>query len=148
MTKRNIASMWNGKRGSDTNGTNRTDRTNKTNLHVRPISPIGPIRGNQKDHHMPDTIDPRWAWRPYQPSVDNLWDLKKAGHLYRRAAFGATSDELHAAVKDGPKRTIDRLLLAGTPAAGEDPGLTLRDSRHNIAHPKASCRRRILKGPP
>ena len=45
-------------------------------------------------------IDPRWAWEPYQPK-DRDWDLKKAGHLLRRATFGATWDELQTALKDG-----------------------------------------------
>ena len=39
-------------------------------------------------------IDPRWAWEPYRPTGPNPWDLRKAGHLYRRAAFGATWAEL------------------------------------------------------
>jgi uncharacterized protein (DUF1800 family) len=38
--------------------------------------------------------------------------------LYRRAAFGATHDELRRAVKDGPQITLDR-LLAGDAAAKE-----------------------------
>ena len=38
-------------------------------------------------------IDPRRAWEPYRPTADNPWDLRKVGHLYRRAAFGATWDE-------------------------------------------------------
>ena len=54
------------------------------------------------------------AWAPYTPSESNPWDLKKVGHLYRRAAFGATHDEMQRALKDGPEKTIDR-LLAGWP---------------------------------
>jgi uncharacterized protein (DUF1800 family) len=59
---------------------------------------------------MADSIDPRWAWESYQPSEKAPWDLKKVGHLYRRAAFGASWDEAQAALKEGPARTIDRLL--------------------------------------
>lgn len=62
---------------------------------------------------MAEVIDPRWAWEAYQPSEKNPWDLRKAGHLYRRATFGATLDELQTALKDGPERTIDRLLQGG-----------------------------------
>jgi uncharacterized protein (DUF1800 family) len=58
-------------------------------------------------------LDPRRAWEPYQPSAASPWDLKKVGHLYRRAAFGATHDEMHAALKEGPAKTIDRLLAGG-----------------------------------
>ncbi len=62
---------------------------------------------------MADAIDPRWAWEPYEPSAKAPWDLKKAGHLYRRAAFGATWPELETALKAGPDKTIDVLLQGG-----------------------------------
>src|SRR5437588_9362404 len=55
-------------------------------------------------------IDPRWAWEPYRPTGANPWDLRKAGHLYRRAAFGATWDELQACVADGPDVAVEKLL--------------------------------------
>jgi uncharacterized protein (DUF1800 family) len=60
-----------------------------------------------------DRIDPKWAWQPYEPSEKAPWDLKKAGHLYRRAAFGANWNELQTAVQAGPKKTIDALLEGG-----------------------------------
>jgi hypothetical protein len=53
------------------------------------------------------------AWEPYRPTADNPWDLKKVGHLYRRAGFGATFDELQRGVSDGPEKTIDRVLRGG-----------------------------------
>src|SRR5262245_23489602 len=62
---------------------------------------------------MAETIDPRWAWEPYRPSDKSPWDLKKVGHLYRRAAFGANWSELEAGVKNGPDAAIDLLLKAG-----------------------------------
>ncbi|GIW80093.1 MAG: hypothetical protein KatS3mg105_1900 [Gemmatales bacterium] len=62
---------------------------------------------------MPNGIDPRWAWAEYKPSAKSPWDRKKVGHLYRRAAFGATWDELETALKAGPQQTIDRLLKGG-----------------------------------
>lgn len=52
-------------------------------------------------------------WAEYTPTADNPWDLRKAGHLFRRAAFGATHAELEQAVKDGPKVAIDKLLKGG-----------------------------------
>lgn len=55
-------------------------------------------------------INPRWAWERYQPSNDAPWDVKRVGHLYRRAGFGPTQAELDAGLRDGPDRTIDRLL--------------------------------------
>lgn len=54
--------------------------------------------------------DPRRAWEPYRPSADEPWNIKKAGHLFRRAGFGATLAELELAVREGPERTIDALL--------------------------------------
>jgi uncharacterized protein (DUF1800 family) len=58
-------------------------------------------------------IDPGWAWKRYQPSPENPWDLRKAGHLYRRASFGATWFELQAALASGPDRAIEDLLKGG-----------------------------------
>jgi uncharacterized protein (DUF1800 family) len=63
---------------------------------------------------MGDAIGPRWAWEPYRPTEKEPWDLKKAGHLYRRAAFGANWTELQAALKDGPEASIEK-LVAGEP---------------------------------
>src|SRR5207248_323238 len=78
---------------------------------------------------MADSMDPRWAWEPYQPSGKSPWDLKKVGHLYRRAAFGATWSELQAGLQEGPDKTIDR-LLAGQPGleAFEDQTRPLEQS--------------------
>lgn len=56
------------------------------------------------------TPDPRWAWAVYGPDADRPWDLARAGHLYRRAAFGASWEQLQRALSDGPQRTVDKLL--------------------------------------
>jgi uncharacterized protein (DUF1800 family) len=53
---------------------------------------------------------PEWAWAPYVPDAKRPWDLRRAAHLYRRAAFGASWGQLQQALCDGPARTIDRLL--------------------------------------
>jgi hypothetical protein len=50
------------------------------------------------------------AWGVYQPNDRQPWDLRRASHLFRRAAFGGTWGELQQALKDGPAATIDRLL--------------------------------------
>ena len=55
-------------------------------------------------------IDPEWAWSPYQPDEKRPWNLARAGHLYRRAAFGANWEQLQQAVADGPQRTVERLV--------------------------------------
>jgi hypothetical protein len=58
-------------------------------------------------------IDPRWAWERYRPGPTAPWDLRKVGHLYRRAGFGATYAELQEGLRAGPDRAIDRLLHGG-----------------------------------
>ncbi len=50
-------------------------------------------------------IDPRWAWEPYKPSAKTPWNLRRVGHLHRRAAFGATMAQLEAGLKNGPEKT-------------------------------------------
>lgn len=55
------------------------------------------------------------AWQPYTPSSAEPWDLKKVGHLFRRAAFGATSARMTQALDEGPDKTIERLLTGGPP---------------------------------
>ncbi len=54
--------------------------------------------------------DPRWAWAAYKPDAERPWTLAQAGHLYRRAAFGANWGQLQRALSDGPQRTVDTLL--------------------------------------
>ncbi|MHC4229207.1 MAG: DUF1800 domain-containing protein [Planctomycetota bacterium] len=55
--------------------------------------------------------EPDWAWTAYEPNANRPWNLALAGHLYRRAAFGASWDQLQQALSDGPQRTIDTLLI-------------------------------------
>src|SRR5262245_45846318 len=62
------------------------------------------------------TIDPRRAWERYKPDAANPWDLKKVGHLYRRASFGPTWKELQDGVQLGPDKLIDRLLKGSDPS--------------------------------
>ena len=67
---------------------------------------------------MPDTIDSKWAWAAYSHGPDNAWDLKKAGHLHRRAGFAATWSEVQRDLKDGPRTSIDRLLKGKSRSEG------------------------------
>ncbi len=64
----------------------------------------------------PDRVDPVEAWQPWEPSPKDRFDLKWAGHLYRRAAFGASPAEMTEAVSKGLPATLD-LLLKGKPGA-------------------------------
>src|SRR4051794_27762802 len=63
-----------------------------------------------------DKLDPAHAWQPWEPTGDDPWGPKWAGHLYRRAAFGPSPAELRRAVQAGHRATLD-LLLNGEPRA-------------------------------
>jgi uncharacterized protein (DUF1800 family) len=97
-----------------------------------------------------DRIDPAWAWARYRPSAEAPWNAKAAGHLLRRAAFGATSAELQATMDAGPDRAIDRLLAGRTDAAHDALWATMsqavRDS-NNPAQLPALWLYRMLAGP-
>ena len=41
-----------------------------------------------------DTIDPARAWQPWHPTAEDPWGPKWAAHLYRRAGFGASREEI------------------------------------------------------
>jgi uncharacterized protein (DUF1800 family) len=55
-------------------------------------------------------VDPDWAWRPYRPDGQRPWTLAWAGHLCRRAGFGAAWPELQEVLTQGPQKSIDRFL--------------------------------------
>ncbi len=63
-------------------------------------------------------LNPAEAWLPWKPTAAQPFDLKWAGHLYRRAAFGASLGELRAAVQRGLPATLE-LLLHGQPGKEE-----------------------------
>ena len=63
-----------------------------------------------------DQVDPVKAWQPWEPTKTDPWNLKWAGHLYRRATFGGSPAELKTAVDKGHTATID-LLIQGEPKA-------------------------------
>jgi hypothetical protein len=61
-------------------------------------------------------LDPAREWQPWQPSAEQPWNLKWAGHLFRRAAFGASLTELRDAVRRGLPATLDRLCQGAADA--------------------------------
>jgi uncharacterized protein (DUF1800 family) len=65
-----------------------------------------------------DEIDPAQAWQPWQPTAADPWGPKWAAHLYRRAAFGPSRDDLLEAERLGFEGTLD-LLCEGRPSATE-----------------------------
>jgi uncharacterized protein (DUF1800 family) len=83
-----------------------------------------------------DRIDPAQCWQTWTPDAKDPFDLKWAGHLYRRAAFGGTLTELRDARKRGLKATLDLLLNGQENAEGlvsflNDEGAKIA-RRHNI----------------
>lgn len=73
-----------------------------------------------------DKLNPADAWKPWAPSAADPWTRAWAAHLYRRAGFGASTDELAAAEKRGFASTLD-LLLNGERGAN-DLVATLNDT--------------------
>ncbi len=71
--------------------------------------------------HAPD--DPKWAWKPFEPSRERPWTLATAAHLHRRAGFSPSWETLQRDLSSGPAESIDRLLngepknALGTPAS-------------------------------
>ncbi|MBC8372282.1 MAG: DUF1800 family protein, partial [Planctomycetes bacterium] len=49
-------------------------------------------------------------WQRYEPSARCPWNLTRAAHLWRRAGFAATWEQLQTSLKAGPQKTIDTLL--------------------------------------
>lgn len=80
---------------------------------------------------MPQSPNPQTAWQPYRPSAEAPWDIKRAGHLYRRAAFGATITELEAAVEMGPDRAVDQLLRGRADDEGDTVWATMSTAVRN-----------------
>src|SRR5215468_10370376 len=56
------------------------------------------------------TVPRNDPWAPYAPYDEAPWDLRRVVHLHRRAGFAASWDELQRDLKDGPEKSLDRLL--------------------------------------
>jgi len=67
-----------------------------------------------------DKLDPVEEWKPWKPEQGNRLGLKWAGHLLRRAGFGASWDELKRAAEDSPEAVLLRLLEGDPKAAPHD----------------------------
>lgn len=77
-----------------------------------------------------NSIDPTWAWSPYQPSAETPWDLRAAAHLFRRAGFGASHSELEHAVSMSPVEALEMLTdqTQEPPAYRDEMSLLVRAS--------------------
>lgn len=60
-----------------------------------------------------DSIDPQWAWQPFVPTNDLPWTKRMAAHLYRRAGFGASLQQLAEAVKQSPDAMVRQIVQGG-----------------------------------
>src|SRR5215468_7881322 len=118
-----------------------------------------PRRRRRTNERVTMTIERRAAettkpWAPYVPGGRAPWDLRRVAHLHRRAGFAATWGELQRDLKDGPEKSIDRLLkgAAGphTPAEFADTAELLADSAvaaGEVGRLKAWWFYRLLFGP-
>ena len=62
-------------------------------------------------------VDPALAWQPWLPDAQQQWTAKWAGHLFRRAGFGAGPEEISLALKKGFPDTLNQLLRGSQEAA-------------------------------
>ena len=91
-------------------------------LHCKrsPVSRVEP--GTEvvrcRSAHRLEEIDPADAWKPWEPTPQDPWGRKWAAHLYRRAAFGYSREDLIEAERLGPEGTLE-LLLEGRSQATE-----------------------------
>jgi uncharacterized protein (DUF1800 family) len=61
-------------------------------------------------------IDPAWAWAPFTPEP-RPWSRSLAAHLFRRAGFGANTQQLDDAVRQSPAEVVAGLLSDADEAA-------------------------------
>ncbi len=96
-------------------------------------------------------LDPSWAWARYEPGEARPWTLALAGHLFRRAAFGANWDQLQRALRAGPHETIDGLLRPGEAAVAfnrtYDAYETAEAGGQSVAGLRAWWLRRMILSP-
>jgi uncharacterized protein (DUF1800 family) len=90
-----------------------------------------------------EKLDPTRAWQPWQPTADDPWNAKWAGHLYRRAGFGASVGELREAVEKGLDATHERFTRGGAEPKLARP---VRNPTAGIVHLRAWWLERMLAG--
>lgn len=78
-----------------------------------------------------DQVDPASCWERWEPDSQESWEVRRVNHLLRRAAFGATPELIQQALREGPQKTIDR-LLEGDPSAAAR-GALIADTGRLIA---------------
>ena len=84
-----------------------------------------------------DQIDPAEAWQPWRPSAADPWGRKWAAHLYRRAAFGPSRDDLARGRAPRPRRHPRPAAAAAGPTPQE-----LAETLTDVGRVAAEARRR------
>jgi hypothetical protein len=77
-------------------------------------------------------VDPAQAWEPWKPDARDPWNARWAGHLLRRAVFGASPERLARAVRDGLEPTITE-LLAGSADREQNDDILARAGEQLVA---------------
>jgi uncharacterized protein (DUF1800 family) len=100
---------------------------------------------------MPSAV-PSSAWSIYTPTKEAPWDVRRVVHLHRRAGLAATWNEIQRDLKDGPAKSIDRLLKGtsrsqGVPEDFESFASTLAEHADDPGRLKAWWIYRMLFGP-
>ena len=98
---------------------------------------------------------PTNLWERYTPDPKAPWDLRRVVHLHRRAGFAATWQEIQRDLKDGPDKSVERLLAGkacsqGVPENFEPTAALLAESAAGSRDParlKAWWVYRMLFGP-
>lgn len=66
------------------------------------------------------SIDPNWAWSPFEPSSEQPWNRRLAAHLFRRSGFSASSQELTEAANSDPGAVVRTMVSEAAKAASID----------------------------
>jgi uncharacterized protein (DUF1800 family) len=99
-----------------------------------------------------ERFTPQTAWEAYRPQPDDPWDTRKVTHLYRRAALGASLEQIERGIASSSKRLVAELLAGDTKRqpAFEQEMQPLRDGTLESSDPrqlKALWIYRILHSP-
>ncbi|TWU54703.1 hypothetical protein Poly51_34220 [Rubripirellula tenax] len=56
------------------------------------------------------SVDPAWAWQPFEPTADQPWDRSTVAHLYRRSGFGMDLIRIDETVNRTPADVVKELV--------------------------------------